>query len=120
MDHCCDSITTYLISSILCSVLGCTKLWQFTLLWYMTCIPFFGVIWEENINKYFYLPPINGVAEGTLIISFVLHTTAYYGIEEFFGMKIPISFLKQGLEVELKSITVTVFFCFGLIVTSQM
>lgn len=116
MDHCCDSITSYLITGSIGSIFGCSQLWHYTLLWLMASFPFFAVVWEENINRFFYLPPINGVAEGTLIVSIVLHTSAIIGLEEVFGRKLTLF----GIERELKDFIVVVFFCFGVIICANV
>lgn len=78
-DHCCDSMTTYLITSSIGSIVGCTELYQYVLLWFMAIFPFFAVLWEENLAGYFYLPPFNGVSEGSIITCIAIHIFGFFG-----------------------------------------
>jgi len=78
MDHVCDSITTFLITAILGSIVGMVYLWEYTFIWFMIIIPFYSIIWEENINKFFYLPEIS-VAESNLTTIIVIHWFGFFG-----------------------------------------
>lgn len=83
MDHCCDSMTTFLITGAIGSVVGFDRCIHFAVLWFMVIFPFFATIWEENLTHYFYLPIVNGVSEGALVTSGVIATTGYLGNQIF-------------------------------------
>ena len=115
-DHCCDSITTYLITLTICSIVGCDKAWHYALLWSMVSLPFFATLWEENINKYHYLHVINGVSEGSLVTCGVIHACGYFGSDYFFGGERNIF----GFVLDGTSVGVIGFFSTGLTFFSIM
>lgn len=109
-DHCCDSMTSYLITTTIGTIIGCTRLIEYVILWLMVAFPFFAVIWEENFTHYFYLPIINGVSEGTVVTCLALHLFGFYGTK----------FLNQTLIIfgtahTLRTIVIVSFFMFGVI-----
>ena len=103
-------MTTFLITGALGTLIGCDSLWQFSLLWCMTCIPFFTTLWEENATGFFYLPPINGVGEGTVAASIACHLVGFYS-RSFFMTQVNVF----GLSLFIRDITVVVFFGFGFV-----
>lgn len=109
-DHCCDSMTSFLITGGIAAVLKCTHLYQYTMIWLMVAFPFYATIWEENITKFFYLPLINGVSEGTLVTCAALHYFGFYGVDYFDDM-----IFVLGFKVQKRDLFLLTFFSFGII-----
>lgn len=108
-DHCCDSMTSFLITGGVASVMKCTHLYQYAMIWLMVAFPFYATIWEENITKFFYLPLINGVSEGTLITCTAFHYFGYYGVDYFDEMQ-PVF----GVSVQMRDLFLLTFFMIGV------
>lgn len=110
MDHCCDSMTTYLIAGALGTLIGCDSMMSHTMIWCMICIPFFTTLWEENQTKYFYLPVVNGVGEGTIIACIAANVAGFYGRTPFLHR-----FSLLGYSILVRDALIAVFFSCGII-----
>lgn len=78
-DHGCDSITTFFLSIILCSIMKLNSGFWYGLFWFFIAFPFFMCTWEQNITGFLYLPVINGVSEGSLLALIAMIFTGIMG-----------------------------------------
>jgi hypothetical protein len=101
-------MTTFLVTGSLGTLVGCDSLWQYAMLWCMTCIPFFTTLWEENTTGYFYLPIVNGVGEGTLAACIVCNTVGIFSRLIFMNQVVLF-----GKLIYVRDITVFCFFICG-------
>ena len=84
MDHCCDSMTSALITLTIGSCAGLDDVLCFAVLYSMVSFPFFSTIWDENLNKVFVLPVINGVSDGAIVTSGIIASIGYFSRSIFF------------------------------------
>lgn len=113
LDHCCDSMTSFLITTSIATIIQCTHLYQYAIIWLMAAFPFYATIWEENITNYFYLPEINGVSEGTVVTCIAIHFFGLFGVDY---LNDEITFL--GINTIKRNILLIAFFIVGLIFTA--
>lgn len=76
----------------------------------MVVFPFFATIWEENITKFFYLPLINGVSEGTLVTCAAIHYFGFLGVDYLNETQ-----LLLGHNILKRDILLFVFFGIGVV-----
>jgi ethanolaminephosphotransferase len=79
VDHGCDALTTFLFTMGLASVLKLEGALWYSIIWFMTCIPFFLCTWEEYQIDRLDFPIIHGVSEGTFVAAGFIFFTAFMG-----------------------------------------
>jgi ethanolaminephosphotransferase len=82
-DHGTDACTTFYVTVVTGSIMYCSNMYQYLLLYFPLSCTFFINTWEEYYVGELVLPEINGVAEGTLVIDIIHIISAIYGRDFF-------------------------------------
>ena len=86
VDHGTDACTTFYVPIVLGSFCYYSNIYQYLLFYFPISGTFFLNTWEEYYKGELVLPMINGVAEGTLIIDFLIIISASWG-DSFYNKK---------------------------------
>ena len=97
VDHGTDACTTFYVPIVLGSFSYFSNIHQYLLFYFPISCTFFLNTWEEYYKGELVLPMINGVAEGTLVIDFLIIISAIWG-DSFYNKKFLI-FNKYELKV---------------------
>ena len=110
-DHGTDACTTFYVTVVTGSIMYCSNMYQYLLLYFPLSCTFFINTWEEYYVGELVLPEINGVAEGTLVIDIIHIISAIYG-RDFFLKEI---FLFKGTKLQVNDLIAIGAFFGGLI-----
>ena len=111
VDHGTDACTTFYVTVVTGSIMYCSNMYQYLLLYFPLSCTFFINTWEEYYVGELVLPEINGVAEGTLLIDIIHIISAIYG-RDFFLKEI---FLFKGTKLQVNDLIAIGAFFGGLI-----
>ena len=94
-DHGCDAFVAVINSSLLMRmfVVGANPYHIFTMM--IALVPFYFVTLEQHYTGEMNFPPINGVDEGSIVISGLAIFTGWYGNVALWAQDITIPFINQ-------------------------
>ena len=114
-DHGCDAFVAIINSFMLLRMfsIGTSPYQIFTLM--IDLFPFYFVTMEQYYTGEMNFPPINGVDEGSLVITGLSFITAYYGNVEFWTQEITLPFIGKSIMNEgLTNSIIFVIYAYGL------
>lgn len=114
-DHGCDAFVALFNSFLLLRMfsVGTDPYQIFTIM--VALWPFYFVTMEQYYTGEMNFPPINGVDEGSIVITALSFVSAYYGNVEFWTQELDLPFIgKTQMNKGLASTVILVIYAYGL------